>query len=200
MRLSAKLMATSLLILTAGAPVVHAAANAAKNPAQPAPRLTRGWVVSVQRGNGQRAFLVRIPNANANLGGMANPAAMGAQLPPMQTFNVVPGTQFEAVQGVNRLQVGFSALRPGQRVVVQSQGQVATGVRIVARGQNVGSVRRGRYLPKLHAARTPGALGAVPTAASSSKTAQVSPSQSVNRNVPAVPIAHSAPRVAAKKR
>jgi len=189
MRFSAKLMLTALLVLTAGTAAANAAANAAKNPGQPAPRITHGWVVSIQRGNGQRAFLVRIPNVNANLGGMANPAAMGAQLPSMQTFNVLAGTQFEAVQGVNRLQVGFSALRPGQRVVIQSQGQVATGVRILARSQYAGRLRRARY-----------PHGAMPNVAAGSRTAQLSPSQSVNRKMPAVPIAPSAAHVVAKKR
>jgi len=193
MTFSAKFVLAAIAVLTAGAP----AANAAKNPGQPPPSMTHGWVVSVQRGKGQRAFLLRIPNANANLGAMANLVGMGAQLAPMQKFNVVPGTQFEAVQGLNRLQVGFSALRPGQRVVVQSQGQVATGVRILARSQVVGGARRSRYLPKLHLARTTGTQGATPTVVAASKTAHVSPS---HRNVVGAPVAHAAPHVAAKKR
>jgi hypothetical protein len=188
MRFSAKLMLIVLLVLTAGTAVADAAVNAAKNAGQPAPRITHGWVVSIQRGKGQRAFLLRIPNANANAGGQ-NLAGMGAQFPSMQMFNVVAGTQFEAVQGVNRLQVGFSALRPGQRVVIQSQGQVATGVRILGRSQYAGRVRRVRY-----------PHGVMPIVAAGSKTAQVSPSRSVNRKVSAVPIAPSAARVAAKKR
>ena len=125
------------------------------------PVMTQGWVVSVRHGNGQGSFRIRTGSRIVNAGGL-NPAGAIVAANTLQ-FTVVPGTQFEAVNSVGRMPTSFAALRSGQRVQVQAQGQQAVGVRILARNRSASGIRRSRSVgtgQRAHVARvnqtTPG--------------------------------------------
>jgi hypothetical protein len=153
------------VLLACGAPEAWAARQA---PPQ-AQQLTQGWVVGVQRANGQPAFRVRTS-------GMGNQRALAANLngavPPAQnlrTFLVGPGTQFETAQPVGLLPTSFGALRTGQRVLIASQGPQAFRVRIFPHYQHGGYARRARgaayptglrHASHVPPSQTPGAVGA----------------------------------------
>ena len=117
---------------------------------QPGLRMAQGWVVSVRPGNGLGMFQIRTGAGNNNLVAAVNLGRGGS----MQQFMVGPATHFDAVAGMGRVPANFAALRPGQRVMVQAQGQQAIGVRIFVgnhgarifpTNQNVGAMRRGHY-------------------------------------------------------
>jgi hypothetical protein len=117
---------------------------------QPGLRMAQGWVVGVRPGNGLGMFRIRTGAGNNNLVAGVNRAGGGV----MQQFIVGPATHFDAVGGAGRVPASFAALRPGQRVMVQAQGQQAIGVRILASNQgvrafpsnpSVGAMRRGHY-------------------------------------------------------
>ena len=80
-------------------------------------------------------------------------ANLQAMVPVMQKFALGPATSFEVARGLNRMPATAAMLRPGQRIIVQAQGDQAIGVQIIASGAN-GGARRGVY----HAARRPGVV------------------------------------------
>ena len=136
---------TAAIVLAAGI-----CAIASGQVAQPGPRMTQGWVVSVQPRNGQGMFQIRTGAGNNNRAALVNRAGGGA----MQQFMVGPATHFEAAGGRGRMPASFASLRPGQRVMVQAQGQQAIGVRIIAGNQHAGAVRRVNYGPSYSGRRT----------------------------------------------
>lgn len=176
-------------------------ARAAQLANQQRPHIVSGWVVSVQRGNGQGMFRIRAAATNNNLRGAVNLFGVAVAPPPIQTFTVGPGTQFATTNGVNRVPVSFAALRPGQRIMVQSQGQQAIGVQIFPRNQYAGRAGRAGYVGPWHVSRvsvgnhaTPG-LATTPTARTSNANAT-----STNRNVRSLTAARAAHHTTSKKR
>lgn len=149
MRVSLKLAVLGLLSALPAGPAFAAAANGV---IQPGARITTGWVVGVQHGNGQGAFRIRTVSTNNALGAAANLGRMAAA-PAVQRFTVGPATQFAmvgpttqlaAVQGANPMPASFASLRAGQRVRVQALGQQATSVQILG-ASPYGAVRRPHF-------------------------------------------------------
>jgi hypothetical protein len=122
--------------------------------AQPGPRMAQGWVVSVQPRNGQGVFRITNGAGNNHLAAGVNRARGAA----MQQFMVGPATHFDAVGGRGRVPASFASLRPGQRVMVQAQGQQAIGVRIFPANHRASVMRQANYgrshLPSAGRART----------------------------------------------
>jgi hypothetical protein len=144
------------------------AAQIANGGPPPAMRIVQGRVVGMRSVNGGAVLQIRSGHGVNNLG-----AAGGNGLATVvQSFAIGPNTQFEMVQGVNRMAANAAMLRPGQRVMVQAQGPLATGVRIIA-GNRYSALRRGGYYS---AARSRGAVS--------------------NRAIGSLPITPSQPRVA----
>jgi hypothetical protein len=198
MTCSSKLMVlAAAFVLTAG----DSTAKSAHLIQQQAPRTTHGWVLSVQHGKGQATFRIRTAAGNNNFGAAVNLVGVAAA-PSVQKFTVGPGTQFDAVHGVNRMPASFASLRAGQRIAVRAQGQQAIGVRIFASNQFAGPVRQGRYIGPRHALRIPGGNQATQGLAATPRTAHTSRpiAVSVNRNVRTVPVARAVAHVMSKKR
>ena len=119
------------------------AAQAANRGRQVSPRIVQGSVMGVRFGNGGGILQIRTGQ------GINNPGAanLQAMAPVMQKFALGPGTYFEVARGLNRMPASAAMLRPGQRIIVQAQGDQAVGVQILSNG----GARRGVY----HAARGP---------------------------------------------
>jgi hypothetical protein len=129
-------LAALIFALAPFLPVAEAA-----NPGGPlVPRVVQGWVVGVRFGNGGGILQVRTGQRMNNLG----PANLQAIAPVTRNFAIGPATYFEVARGAIRMPASAAVLRPGQRIMVQTQGEQALGVQIIARAQN-GGVRRGVY-------------------------------------------------------
>ncbi len=163
-------------------------AEAANRAGQAGPRIVQGRVVGVQFANGGGILQVRTVQ-RINKPGAANLQAM---TPVMQKFALGPATSFEVARGLNRMPATAAMLRPGQRIIVQAQGERAIGVQII--GAN-GGARRGVY----HAARRPGVRGNgaahLPPTTSAPKAAKAAAA-----NLHRVSATGNAGRAASKKR
>jgi hypothetical protein len=160
-------------------------AQAANRGQQLSPRIVQGRVVGVRFGNGGGILQIRT-GQRINNPGAGN---LQAVVPMTQMVAVGPATHFEVARGLIRMPATAAMLRPGQRVIVQAQGEQAIGVQILANG----GARRGLY----HAARGPGVVrgnraAPLPQAGSVPKAA--------GANLHHVSTIGGAPRVAAKKR
>jgi hypothetical protein len=104
-------------------------------------RFVQGRVVAVRPVNGGGVLQVR---TNGGWNNAARMNAAGGAL-GLQTFAVGPATQFQVSQGALWQPTSAAMLRPGQRVIVQAQGQQAVGVRIVMGNNYAGRGRIGYY-------------------------------------------------------
>lgn len=125
------------LVLLAG-PQVSAAAPVANIAPRQAPLLVQGLVTNVRPGNGGTVLQVRTGQRMNNVGGANIPAVT------VRSFTLGPGTRYEVMRSGLRTPATAAMLRPGQRVIVQAQGQQATGVHIMASARGANR-RRGSY-------------------------------------------------------